>query len=147
MKSHYQELLAYNQSSNTLAASLIQNYQDILPENTFGLYCHMLNAQHVWNRRILEMDEIYSVWEVHSSEELEKINQAEYELSLYILENKALEEQITYKTSKGIQYTSSVNDILFHIINHSTYHRGQVMDHVRQVGGTAVSTDFIFYKR
>jgi uncharacterized damage-inducible protein DinB len=147
MKSHYQDLFAYNQSSNTVAASLIQNYQDLLPENTFGLYCHMLNAQHVWNRRILEMDEIYGVWEVHSSEELEKINQAEYELSLYILENKALEEQITYNTSMGIQYTSSVKDILFHIINHSTYHRGQVMDHIRQVGGAAVSTDFIFYKR
>lgn len=147
MKSHYQELFAYNQSSNSIAATLIQKYLDILPENTCGLYSHMLNAQHVWNRRILEMDEIYGVWDIHSPEELEKINQAEFELSLYILENKGLEDMITYKTSKGLQYTSSVKDILFHIINHSTYHRGQVMDHIRQVGGTAVSTDFIFYKR
>ena len=147
MKSHYQELFAYNQSSNSIAANLIQTYLDILPENTYGLFAHMLNAQHVWNRRILEMDEIYGVWEIHSPEELEKINQAEYELSLYILENKGLEDMITYKTSKGIRFTSSVKDILFHIINHSTYHRGQVMDHIRQVGGTAVSTDFIFYKR
>jgi uncharacterized damage-inducible protein DinB len=47
----------------------------------------------------------------------------------------------------GDTYTNSVQEILFHIINHSTYHRGQIMAQLRESGLEAISTDYIFYKR
>jgi uncharacterized damage-inducible protein DinB len=33
--------------------------------------------------------------------------------------------------------------LLQHVVNHSTYHRGQVATRIRQVGGTPIGTDFL----
>jgi uncharacterized damage-inducible protein DinB len=35
--------------------------------------------------------------------------------------------------------------LLLHIVNHATYHRGQVVTMVRQAGGDVLSTDLLFY--
>ncbi|MBD3920394.1 damage-inducible protein DinB [Paenibacillus sp. PR3] len=37
------------------------------------------------------------------------------------------------------------SDILQHVVNHGTYHRGNVTAMLRQQGHTGVSTDYIFY--
>ncbi|QLH28398.1 MAG: hypothetical protein HWD63_02710 [Candidatus Parvibacillus calidus] len=39
-----------------------------------------------------------------------------------------------------------MKDIIFHIINHSTYHRGQIAMEFRQSGLEPLNTDYIFYK-
>ena len=54
---------------------------------------------------------------------------------------------ILYKTTKGQAFENKTSDILFHIINHSTYHRGQIAADFRQTGTEPLSTDYIFYKR
>ena len=35
--------------------------------------------------------------------------------------------------------------VLLHVVNHATYHRGQITTMIRQLGGAAVSTDLIYY--
>ena len=35
--------------------------------------------------------------------------------------------------------------MLQHTVNHSTYHRGQIVTMLRQAGANAVSTDFLLY--
>jgi uncharacterized damage-inducible protein DinB len=37
-------------------------------------------------------------------------------------------------------------DILLHIVNHSTYHRGQVTTLLRQVGAVPPETDFVVFR-
>jgi uncharacterized damage-inducible protein DinB len=37
--------------------------------------------------------------------------------------------------------------MLQHLVNHGTYHRGQVATMLRQLGSKAESTDLIFYYR
>ena len=34
---------------------------------------------------------------------------------------------------------------MLHVVNHSSYHRGQVTNLVRQVGGTPKATDYFYY--
>ena len=49
---------------------------------------------------------------------------------------------------KGEPFTDSVEDTLFHVVNHSTYHRGQIITMLREAGETkVVSTDLIHYLR
>jgi uncharacterized damage-inducible protein DinB len=36
-----------------------------------------------------------------------------------------------------------LGDLLKHVVNHSSYHRGQLVTMVRQAGGEVVSTDFV----
>ncbi|MCH7396746.1 hypothetical protein MM236_02050 [Belliella sp. DSM 107340] len=52
-----------------------------------------------------------------------------------------------YSNSKGQKYSSSVRDILFHIINHSTYHRSQIASELKNQGIEPLITDYIFFKR
>jgi uncharacterized damage-inducible protein DinB len=63
------------------------------------------------------------------------------------LEESQLDGQITYRNLKGQQYTSRLADILFHIVNHSSYHRGQLTTMIRQAGGTPPTTDLIVFHR
>jgi len=56
-----------------------------------------------------------------------------------------LAEPITYVNFQGKTFTYSLSEALTHMVNHGTYHRGQVMTLLRQLGKPAVSTDFLRY--
>jgi uncharacterized damage-inducible protein DinB len=61
------------------------------------------------------------------------------------LENPKLE--IHYKSYDGAPFSSSLEEIVKHVVNHGTYHRGQVAAMQRMLGGEAVGTDLIAYYR
>jgi uncharacterized damage-inducible protein DinB len=53
-----------------------------------------------------------------------------------------------YSTLKGGIVTSATYQVLSHVINHSTYHRGQLVTMLRQAGVTEIpSTDLIYFYR
>lgn len=55
---------------------------------------------------------------------------------------------LTYQNSEGKEFTNSIQDIIHHVMNHSTYHRGQIVTMLRMAGFTDVSsTDFITWCR
>lgn len=87
------------------------------------------------------------VWKILNDEKLEEIENENYRKSLELLDSKDLTEEISYENSKGEQYRNSVQEILIHIVNHSTYHRGQIAVEFRQKGIEPVVSDYIFYKR
>lgn len=111
------------------------------------LFNHILNAHRVLNNRIRPGQAPFGVWDLHPAQDLKNIDQINYEQSLLILDNFELNEMITYTTSKGQRFTNSIRDILFHVINHSTYHRGQIAADFRQNGLEPLVTDYAFYKR
>ncbi len=44
-------------------------------------------------------------------------------------------------------FTNVIQDVLFHFINHSTYHRGQIAIQMKEAGLEPIATDYIFFKR
>jgi uncharacterized damage-inducible protein DinB len=54
-----------------------------------------------------------------------------------------LAEPVGYRNSRGEFWTSTVPDILSHVVTHSAYHRGQIASAVRAAGGEPAYTDFI----
>ncbi|HTU35009.1 MAG TPA: DinB family protein [Candidatus Acidoferrum sp.] len=54
---------------------------------------------------------------------------------------------IKYKNTRGTAYEGPIEPMLSHVINHSTYHRGQVVTLLRQLGVTPVTTDLIGFHR
>lgn len=58
-----------------------------------------------------------------------------------------LDSEIHYTSSEGARYAGRVEDILTHVINHATYHRGQIASLVTECGGLRATTDFIGYTR
>ena len=52
-----------------------------------------------------------------------------------------------YKTLTAGTFTCPLWQIMQHLVNHGTYHRGQVTTLLRQLGVKAVSTDMSFFYR
>ena len=68
------------------------------------------------------------------------------------LANSNDEEALTsikkYATLKGGIVTSALYQVFAHVCNHGTYHRGQLVTMLRQVGVTEIpSTDLIYFYR
>lgn len=61
------------------------------------------------------------------------------------LTDDQLEERIAYINIKGEQWEYTLTQMLQHTVNHSTYHRGQIITLLRQSRAKPVSTDFLLY--
>lgn len=147
MKSHFNEIFEYTKASNSTCIQLLEKHGELVPLNTLKFFSHIFNAHHVWNARIIGEKQEMGIWDIHPLENLEALNTENYEKSLSIIENFDLEQVIAYTNSHGVDLENKVKEILFHLVNHATYHRGQLMAELREAGLEAVSTDYIFYKR
>jgi Uncharacterized protein conserved in bacteria len=146
MKEHFIDLLEYNSHFNQLLIESYLENKDSFNEKMISLINHILNAQQIWNSRII-IGPSFGVWQINPDERLLEINQSNFKNSIKILNEKNLDEIIVYKNSKGDDFQNSIQGILFHFINHSTYHRGQLAMLMKQAGLEPINTDYIFYKR
>ena len=58
-----------------------------------------------------------------------------------------LDREIEYKTLKFGVYQNPLWQSLLHVINHGTYHRGQVTTMLRQLGAQPILTDLMHFHR
>jgi uncharacterized damage-inducible protein DinB len=58
-----------------------------------------------------------------------------------------LDEVISYRALDGLPFSLPLGQLIRHVVNHSTYHRGQLATLLRQLGHTPPSTDFTRYLR
>ena len=56
-----------------------------------------------------------------------------------------LERRISYENPPGTPWTYALAQMLHHVVNHSTYHRGQIAAMLRQLGATPPSTDYLVF--
>lgn len=117
-----------------------------------GTLSHILAAEWLWLSRWLghspaglpdswdlsTLDAIRSRWA-----EVERDRQA----FLAELTEEALGRRISYRDMKGRAHQNTFEQMLRHVVNHSSYHRGQVVTLLRQLGTEAVSTDLIRFYR
>jgi len=59
----------------------------------------------------------------------------------------ALHGVLEYRTLKGDPFSNPLWQLLRHVVNHSTYHRGQITTMLRQLGAPTVSTDLVQFYR
>lgn len=146
MKSKLLELLEYNFDSNQKLIHTSLEYLGQLDEKTILVLNHILNANQVWNARILN-ETVFGVWQINDEKEWLSINESNYQKSQYVLNSFDLKEILIYKNSQGTEFQNSIEDVLFHIINHSTYHRGQIAMRFRESDLNPLISDYIVYKR
>lgn len=58
-----------------------------------------------------------------------------------------LDRVVGYRNTKGHAFSNSMWQMLQHLINHGTYHRGQVTTMLRQLGAAPLTTDLIAFYR
>lgn len=147
MKTLFRELFEYNHHFNQKLAKLFNENAANVSEKSIQLFSHVLNAHQIWNNRIYPQQPLFNVWDIHPVQHFEKMNATNFQHSLSILDYFELNVKIDYVNSKGQAFNNDAKGILFHIINHSTYHRGQIATEFRLSGIEPLATDYIFYKR
>ncbi|MDT7541392.1 MAG: hypothetical protein QOE33_1296 [Acidobacteriota bacterium] len=112
---------------------------------------HVLFAEWVWLRRW--MGESPRGWKGQSPfadvaslrAEFSVIEGQRAEL-LAGLADDALARVVAYTNTKGEEWRYTLGSMMRHVVNHSTYHRGQVTTMLRQLGAHAPSTDLLLYE-
>ncbi|MGH7474909.1 MAG: DinB family protein [Longimicrobiales bacterium] len=113
---------------------------------------HILGAEWVWlcrwqgsSPRSLPED-----WAASTQQELTaRWAQVEADQTHFLagLTEQRLDDVIAYTNFAGTALESPLWQMLRHVVNHSTYHRGQVVTMLRQLGFAPPSTDLIHYHR
>ncbi len=138
MKEFFEDIFEYHHHFNA--------HIDQLSERTIPLFSHCLNAHQIWNARI-NNGEPFGVNDIHDPKGFNALDMANYKDTLQILSDRSLNGSINYSNSRGDQFSNTIQQILFHVANHFTHHKGQLISDLRAKGIKPLVTDYIFYKR
>lgn len=111
---------------------------------------HLLGADWVWLQRFLGRSPQSVPW-LKDAQTLESLRrhwqEIEVEMRAYLatLRPEALGAPLTYQNFKGETWTYALWQCLAHLVNHGSYHRGQVTMALRQLGITPPGIDFLVY--
>jgi uncharacterized damage-inducible protein DinB len=147
MVAFFKELFEYNNHYNQKLYTAFVEHEGILSEKSFKLYSHILNAHHIWNHRIELKKPILTPWDLQPLSACKDLDNNNFQNTLLILDQYNLDQMVKYTTSKGDPFEHTIKELLFHVINHSTYHRAQIATEFKQAGIEPIVTDYIYYKR
>ncbi len=117
-----------------------------------GTLLHLIGAEDIWLQRLNGADRgVFMNKENYPSYLSLKTKWKDVEngLERYVetVKEEDLSRTLIFFNLKGEQVSQKVWQSLHHLVNHSTYHRGQITTLVRQAGGSPVGTDLIAYYR
>lgn len=147
MEDYLIKLFEYNDWANKRVLELLQK-EKVDDEKILTLMSHVLAAELLWLKRIVPSDQMYEIWKMYTLEELCNMQQISSNNWLaFIRSSHYFTNNIAYKNTKGQNYVSEVSNILIHVVNHATHHRGQIAMLLRQKEIVPIDTDFIIYDR
>lgn len=120
---------------------------NVVDERCISLSSHIINAQHIWNARIKGEGMPVKAWQTHSIEQLDPLNEAGFTESMRLMNTLSPVHEIDYGNTQGETFKNSIQDVMLHIANHGTYHRGQLAARLTEIGVPALPSDYIRYKR
>jgi len=117
-----------------------------------GTLGHVVAAEWVWLRRWLgESPSAMPAWVSDASLAELRVQLAAVEAQrdqyLETLSDSDLARVVEYRTLAGKVCSDPLAGLMRHLVNHSTYHRGQVATQMRHVGLVPPTTDLIEYMR
>jgi uncharacterized damage-inducible protein DinB len=148
MKEYFLKLYRYNAWANArvLDAMVQQRVED---EKILTLMSHVLTAQLLWLHRVQGLPPPdYELWKRYPLQQLLDMNEeASLRWSKFVEEQDRFDQSLRYHNYVGHSYENKVEQIMIHLVNHGTYHRGQVALLLRERGFEPVNTDYITYDR
>jgi uncharacterized damage-inducible protein DinB len=145
MKEILDQLLTYNDEANRRFIEAVLTARQA--ERVGAILSHVLNAHHIWNARVGGVSPTDDPRQLRPTEAWVGMNAENHRRSLELLQSEDVERVVEYRDTKGNAHRSRVRDIYLHVVNHSSYHRGQLALLLGQEGKTPPATDYIFYMR
>jgi uncharacterized damage-inducible protein DinB len=157
------QLLQYNLWANDKVFTNLKNFPaDLYRREVVSVFpsisavlIHMYQVDHVWLEVLkgVEFEDIvasvgplYEEIKAASLEEMEKkFTGIGMQYESFILEKKDLSLETTIHHPHFGMLETNYADLIQHIVNHGTYHRGHISAILNQLGNKGASTDYIFY--
>ncbi|MDP3911327.1 MAG: DinB family protein [Gemmatimonadales bacterium] len=117
-----------------------------------GTLAHTVWAEHLWLTRwlgepppaVAQGKDLQDLAAVRTR--FDRIEAERNDFLADLPETRLDETRIVHPTGGG-EYAHTFRQMFRHLVNHSSYHRGQVVTFLRQLGKTPPSTDLILYYR
>lgn len=150
LKAFFTTRLDYNyQMNHRIMHKIVDN--NGVNEQVIKLFSHIIHAQMIWLARFKgENDKNIPLWEIIPLEEIDKVmtqNHSEWVNFVKGMQEDDFNRNIFYTNTQGNPFTNTMVDILYHMINHATYHRAQIALIMRQNNIDPPVTDYIAYAR
>ena len=161
MKELLLQLSAYHLWANDLLLDTItalpqEKHRQEVPSSFNSLYktvLHLLDAENIWWQRI-RLEERIVVPSASFSGDMKVLAAAMKKQSLlwdewlHAVHEHQLQHVFKYQNSKRESFKQPVYQIVLHVMNHGTYHRGQMVTMLRQLGVDKIpETDFVVWTR
>lgn len=148
MKEFFIKWYHYNAWANRRVISCLEK-QQVADEKILTVFGHLMAANFIWLNRIKGLPKSkYELWGKYELEVLRSmVEEADQEWMSFIHEHESFDRLMKYHNYVGDYFENNVQQIMIHLVNHGTYHRGQVALLLRQKGFEPVNTDFITYDR
>lgn len=125
-----------------------QEMDSVFPTIAETIY-HIFRGQRIWIKRCIpgiEVDETTTAFtDIEQAEKcLTEMNNV---LVKAVQDNYDRLDTIEYTTDSGELRTYRFEDIIYHLVNHGSYHRGNIASMIRDSGFAGTSTDYIVFLR
>lgn len=139
MKAHFSMMARYNAWANARLYAAAHGLPDAAYRKNVGAFFgslhgtlnHLLVADRIWMRRLTGTGEQPDKLNAILYDELPALEQARTEEDERILgyvstlREEDFDQDVDYATTKGVAQRSQRGEILAHLFNHQTHHRGQ----------------------
>ncbi|HMS98008.1 MAG TPA: DinB family protein [Saprospiraceae bacterium] len=156
---YFIEIAKFNQWANHVVISWLREISDeqwkaevISSFNSVGdTAIHIIGAEKIWLQRLQKQSHpewFPAVFKGTRTEALDAWQEAAEGLLNFVMQlnEEDLLASLHYTRINGDAYTQPVYKVLAHVFNHSTYHRGQLVTQLRQVGYEGITTtDLLAY--
>ena len=159
------ELLKQYATYNSWATQRILDVILVLPEekqlaevpssfnSLYKTVLHMLDAENIWWQRMKLSERIVVPSESFKGTMKELATtllqqSKQWEEWISNASDLSLDHVFQYQNNKGEQFKMPIYQMLHHVFNHGTYHRGQLVNMLRQLGVEKIpQTDFSLWTR
>jgi uncharacterized damage-inducible protein DinB len=161
MKELFIQFSGYNMWANQLLLDTIlqlpeeKQYEKVISsfDSLYKTVLHIWDAESIWWQRMKLQERIVRPGESVSgkmkevSEGLLHQNRQWNDWIISVQEH-VLQHVFQYQNSKREQFKQPLYEMLLHLFNHATYHRGQIVTMLRELGIEKIPpTDFIVWSR
>jgi uncharacterized damage-inducible protein DinB len=157
LKAHCAEMLAFHhwrqQRIGSLLGGIDKTYFEKQLNGSFSsllvVLSHLVWAEKVWLGRVDSRELASMNAEMDAATLLSEwaSGTAKWQRAIAEFPADQFDKPIRYYTTQGEAFENSLFEIVTHLVDHSTYHIGQMMNAVRSFGLEPVSTNYIHYLR
>lgn len=146
IKEFFLDKIEYDLACNLTWIKSLEVHESQLDDYVLKSMSHILNVHHIWNSRLLSQQPESELWDILPVSYWKKFAEQNSIETIDYLEKYELGEKLSYHSSEGVKYSKKDIDILFHILNHSNYHRGQIALQMKELEIKPPSLNFIVYR-